>query len=186
MNILKSLLLLLLTTVFLAGCDTVTSLQLVGEQAVPLKADDWQGAWVIEDDAVYIKVVDQAKGEMLLYSVELANEKPKEVVQVYKLYLRQSGSQYFMNVLNDKVKPADYFFARFTRDGNTVRTYLPSYDVFLRNVKSGALQASIDPKDSSIVLNGSSKSINQFITSNADAFDKAASPAFTKLVRQKK
>lgn len=186
MTLLKQLLLLLLVTVFLAGCDTVTSLQLVGEQPVSLKAEDWQGAWVIEDDAVYIKVVDPAKGELLLYSIELDKAKPEDVMQIYKLYVRQSGSEYYINVLNTEAKPADYFFARISRDGNKILSYLPSHNFFLNNVKTGVLQANMDTGGSTIVLKGSSKSINQFISSNADAFEKTSTPAFTKLVTQKR
>ena len=73
---LRSLFLLVASVPLLAGCDEVVTSSPLGETPVAVSEDDWEGMWVSDGGAIAIKVLDEARGELLVSFIEPDKEPP--------------------------------------------------------------------------------------------------------------
>ena len=65
---------LIILSLILASCSSITSTTLVGYEALPIKKSIWQGAWLMNNQVVHVKVVDEKKGELLLIAVNVNSD----------------------------------------------------------------------------------------------------------------
>lgn len=169
----------------LIGCDTVTSLNQVGQLPLPLVKEQWQGAWLVENDVVHIKVIDESKGHMLLYVVDVDAGVPDKVVQSYKVYVRKSSSSHYLNLLDNDPSVEGYFFAKFKRDDNQIQLWLPANKSIHKAVKSGTISGKTNQNDSSILLQATAQELDKFFAANPDAFDVKPIWVMTRITNKK-
>ena len=156
---------------FLSGCETVTSLELVGRSALQLEKEQWQGTWLVENGAVHVKVIDAGNGELRLYIVDVDTEAADKVVQSYKVYARKSGNTYYMNLLDTDPSVEGYFFAKFKRDNNQIQLWSPANMPIHKAIKSGLVAGKANQDASNIVLQATPQALDKYFAANPDAFD---------------
>lgn len=172
----KRLLLLLIYT-FLTACTSITSTHMVGGEPLAIDKKTWEGAWIIQDDVVHLKVMDEATGEVMLIFVDLTADADEKLVHQYTGYLRKSSKNEYFNIV-DSDNNRGYFFARFKRAGNELIVWNPDYDVITDAVEGRQLQALKD--DSSIEITATGETLVLFLESN-DAFMYEEPAVFRKL-----
>ena len=82
---------------FLTGCSSVVSYHPVGKERIALESDQWDGAWLADENVVKMKVIDRENGIVqMAWIEEVGNElRPKSIMfQVLK-----GGKWMYANVL---------------------------------------------------------------------------------------
>ena len=168
MNFGKLFSLLMLLTFSLVGCEAVSSLHPVGNQPVKTPVDQWQGAWLAEGGVLHTKVMNAEKGELLLIIVNTEKD-ISNLIEKHSVLVRKTGNNYYFNIV-DKEHEGQYFFAKFIRDGNTIKAYTPSYKSIADKIRAGQLKGTIDKSDSFAVLTGTRADINNYVESHPETF----------------
>lgn len=130
-------------TVFLSGCKAVYIHGPLGDKAVELKADEWEGAWNIlgENDVVEMRVADPKAGKLEIAGVN-AKEKGFEL-ETYPVLIREYKNWQFVNI-QSKDKPGFYTWGRIKNDDNKIILWGPDPEKFSALVKKGTLPGKID------------------------------------------
>ncbi len=172
----------ILSLLFLTACETVSSLHPVGMTAVKTPADTWQGSWILDDEGViHIKVLNEDKGELLLVIVNLERQFKDEMLELHNVIVRKTGNNYYFNLVDIEDNKTNYYFARFIRDGNTIKVNLPSFEYYSKAVANGEISNAANKDASMIILQGRSSEINDFVESNPQGFTEKEALLFRKV-----
>jgi hypothetical protein len=163
---------LIIAALLLGGCDSVSSPVPVGEKAMAIDPEAWEGRWANADGRLDITVVDAAKG-----LVRVAYAEEGECGEM-DMELRSSGEWIFVNVTakdfaeseglaKAPCKPAQagaaggstadgsdneggYLWGRITQTEKAIVAWSPAPEAFVRLVNSGQVPGTI--QDGSVVL----------------------------------
>lgn len=137
------------------GCDSVTSTALVGEKAVNLVAEEWDGTWLSAEGAVTLKVLDAKQGKLRAAWIEDSGGELK--METWLVQIRSSGAWNFANVRDDdddddgdQEIEERYLFTRVKKDSHQILFWMPDSDAFSAAVKAGQLPGEIS--DSNVRL----------------------------------
>lgn len=180
------LLLLLLASLVLGACNTVTSPVPVGEEPAALDASDWNGRWENAEGYMDLTVVDAANG---LVHISYDDDGECEELDVQ---LRTSGDWVFFNVTEKDFEESEglasspcspahahedgawsapdpdaggYFWGRVIQRDSSIVAWAPAPEVFVRLVEQGRLPGTVE--DGSVVLGPLSEQHYEIIISGA-------------------
>lgn len=152
----------------LVGCTAVVTKTPIGNSAVKIQAEEWDGTWACEDDVLIVKTIDESKG---LLKVALIREKDGIFsLQQGQISLKHLGDNKFLNIpfaeiagkkeLKDKF--AGYFvWAKFTRQGENLIVWIPDAESIKKLLTKKELIGK-EEKDI-IILEGSADQLSKTI-----------------------
>ena len=116
----------------------------IGIQNCKIVSQDWEGIWVNQEVALYIKVSDSKNGVLDVAWIELDNQHFK--LETMKVYLKKYKNWLFANV-KDKEEKGLYLWAKIDKKDNLILIWLPNLDKFKKLVKNKILPGSISKYD---------------------------------------
>ena len=146
----KPMLLAVALAVVLSGC--VVAPNPIGDEPIKLKAEEWEGIWLDEDDedgVLTIRVADAAKGELEVGWIE--EDEDRLVLKSYLFQLRRTGGWVFANTKlegEDHPNPESgedwYYFLRIeNEDGVQITAWQPDTDRFDALIEESALPGQV-------------------------------------------
>ncbi|XCN72846.1 MAG: hypothetical protein Q3M24_21590 [Candidatus Electrothrix aestuarii] len=173
----KTVFLLIVTVcflTFLAGCAVVTSENLIGDTAVQLSPEAWNGTWKNEETALQFKVIDPENG---LLKIAWFEEKDNELQPESLTVQIRKGEQWeYLNLLEgslyNDLALEKYCWGRIEKEEKRLLFWLPNPERFELAVQSDMLQGKVikTKKENSpsthVRLNASSQKLIQQVESN--------------------
>jgi len=151
---------LILLCLVLASCSSISSTSLVGFEVLPAKKSIWQGAWILNNQVIHVKVVDEKKGELLLILVDVNDD--KKLVHKLTAFVRKGTKYNYINIPDPEGK-IEYVFAKYIIKNNMLYAEPPAYDVVLNALEKKQLKGIIpDNHVGSIQLTDTSEKITLF------------------------
>ena len=155
-NFKKYIWLVLLLT--LGACSTIKSTNLVGDYALKLNPDEWNGTWVIGEETYQVNVINEDFG--IMESVSIKDGK----TQKYKMFATQGGDDKYINLVNADKR---FSFVKFKREKNSATAWMPSKEVFKKAIESHKIAGEID-EGGNILITASGKAFSEFIKTNPE------------------
>ena len=163
---------------FLTGCAVVTSENLIGDTAVQLSPEAWNGTWRNEETALQLKVIAPENG---LLKIAWFEEKDNELQPESLTVQIRKGEQWeYLNLLEGSLYKdlalAKYCWGRIEKEGKRLLFWLPNPERFERAVASDTLKGKVikTKKENSpsthIRLNASSRKLIQQIESSGGEY----------------
>ena len=151
--------------VIIAGCNIVYSTKPMGEKAVSISAEEWEGTWMHSDGALTVRVIDSVQGILEVGWVE--TEGKELTFELSKVYLRKFGGWLFVSGPDsDNPDKSQFLWGRVKKDDNQVIIWGPDVSEFEALVKNGVLPG-IAESDGNVVLGDLTSEHLKLITSNA-------------------
>jgi len=147
----RTLLVLVLLLQAMAGCYGVYSTEPVGEKALVIDPEDWEGTWVHADMAVTLAVIDGKNGWLQAGWVE--KKQGKLVYEQFRVQLRQSGEWVFGNV-RDPEKPKWVLWGKVRREGQQAVVWFPDRQRLEALVGEGVLPGHVEKPGEHVILHG--------------------------------
>ena len=121
---------------FLSGCAVVQSDKAIGEKAVTVNADDWDGVWTFNGGAVNAAVVDKNKGLLEIALVERKDGKFE--MNTYRVGIMQQDNAIIANLEapNEKGK---FSFGRININPDEIILWIPNFAKFKELVQKNKL-----------------------------------------------
>jgi len=160
---------LIILSLVLASYSSITSTSLVGYDPLPIKKSIWQGAWLLNNQVVHVKVVDESKGELLLIAVDVDDS--EKLIHKMTAFVRKGKKYNYINIPSPDENP-NYVFAHFFMKNNILYAEPPSYDVVLNAIETKQVKGIIpnsykgSTHAGSIQLTDSSEKITLFLEEN--------------------
>lgn len=141
----KTILLLIVSALLVAGCAVVTSENIIGDTPVQLSPEAWDGTWKNEDTALQLKVLDAEKGLLKIawFEDKDGELKPESLtVQIRKgeqwEYLTLLEGELYNDLTLEK-----YCWGRIEKQGKRILFWLPNPERFELAVQSNALEGKV-------------------------------------------
>jgi hypothetical protein len=122
----------------LAGCSSVCSTKPVGEKAVAVEPEEWEGTWINSemDTPVSIKVTDAKKGILKAMWID------KMKMESCDFQLLESGTWMFGSMRKDD-KDNRYLWGRIKKDAGQIIVWIPDVTKIRELVKAGTLTGTV-------------------------------------------
>jgi hypothetical protein len=141
----------------LGACSSIKSTNIIGDYALKLNPDEWNGTWVIEDETYQVSVINPDFGIM----GSVSNKDGK--IEKHRMFATQIESDTYINLVNaDK----SFSFAKFKKEKNLVTAWKPSIEVFKKAIENSEIDGEVD-KDGNIVITASGKVVSEFLKANS-------------------
>jgi len=135
---------MLLLSVLILGCATVSSVEPVGEAPKEISQNEWGGTWIHKDHSITIKVLNEQKGLLQIGWVE---EKEGELkLESYEVAIRESGGWIFGNV-KGKEEAASHYWALMKKEAGQMIAWTPDPAQFRKLVQTGDLRGKVERYD---------------------------------------
>ena len=144
---LKSMFVLILTIIFLAGCESVMTTRPMGETVVQLSPEHWQGTWLHYEFVVTTTVLDKENG--LLQASWIERGEDGVDMEVAKGTVRATGDMTFF-VTEDENQKELFHWARVKKGDNYLIMWSPNVEQFKILIKGGELPGKVT--EDSVVL----------------------------------
>lgn len=177
------LLLLLLVPGF-SGCQAVYVDAPVGEIPAQIDPDDWDGTWLVDGNAVVLKVVDPGGGLIQLAWIE--SEEGELTMDRALLHLREAGDRMFATLESDESEEGWHYWALVIRHEETLLILEPIVPRFRALVQDGRLPGHLEGESGSDVylVGMEPRHLDLILSKPADAlFDLDQPEVLTKLPR---
>lgn len=125
----------------LSGCSSVFVTKPVGEKTHVLVPADWEGLWLIENDAARAEVIDADGGRLRLSGIEIKDGQPTLVSTT--LYVRESAGVLFVSVQTPEVPPGQFLWAQVKRTADHLVVWSPDAKKFAQLVREGKLKGRV-------------------------------------------
>jgi hypothetical protein len=139
----------LVATIALPACANVTTSHPLGETALPVIAEEWEGTWLsAQGDVAILKVVDESTGSCELYWLEDDTDPPE--VHRFPVYIRESRGWTFASAPEDPretTSSVEYVWARIRKDGEIITLWTPRVERFKELVEEGSLPGQVNLGD---------------------------------------
>ena len=182
------LLILIIGTVFLAGCAGVTSKYPIGLEDYKLDAQAIDGMWINNEGAVYLKVIDADKG---IFRFTLLKEEQGSVkTDSVNVKIMKGNSWLYFNMLPDNnAQAGSYLWGRIVLKDNKLIMWWPLKEAFVKAVEEKKIGGTIktskvqdgdkthDQSDS-VLLTDEPKKIIDLIETSDKSFFQWDSPTF--------
>jgi len=142
----------------LGACSSIKSTNIVGNYALKLNPGEWNGTWVIGEDAYQISVINPDFG--IMTSVSIKDGK----TQKHRIFVTQAGSDKYINLVNaDK----SFSFAKFKKEGDSATAWMPSKEMFKKAIENHKIAGEVD-EGGNILITASGKAFSEFIKTNPE------------------
>lgn len=158
----------------LTSCASVVSLHPVGREKIALEPDQWDGAWLSDENVVKMKVIDRENGVVqMAWIEEVGNElRPKSVTfQVLK-----GGKWMYANVLELEGKKAEdaYYWGVVKKEQGRIVFLSPAVPAFVQAAESQRIKAVVEKSQPPTTAEasqteGRSGSVKVTLTDSAEA-----------------
>ena len=112
---------------FLSGCAVVQSDKAIGEKAVTVNADDWDGVWTFNGGALNAVVVDKDKGLLEIALVERKDGKFE--MNTYRVGIMKQDDAIIAN-LEDPNEKGKFSFGRISINPDEIIVWIPNFARF--------------------------------------------------------
>jgi hypothetical protein len=134
----------LVSLLFLTSCASVVSLHPIGRERIALEPEQWDGAWLADENVVKMKVIDRENGLVQMAWIEVVgNElRPKSVTfQVLK-----GGKWMYANVLEVEGKMAEdaYYWGVVKKEQGRIVFFSPAVPAFVQAAESQRIKAVVE------------------------------------------
>jgi hypothetical protein len=132
----------------LCGCYEVISLSPMGESALKLNPDEWDGLWLLSDDEfVIFKVISPDDG--LIQGSFLEQGESGPILKHSTIHIREAGGWHFISMAQEAegTDVVRYSWGRLKKDGNTLVVWMPDHDKFERLVEEGIVPGDTQSTD---------------------------------------
>jgi hypothetical protein len=146
---------------FLSGCAVVQSDKAIGEKAVTVNADDWDGVWTFSGGAVNAAVVDKDKGLLEIAWVERKDGKFE--METYRVGIMQQGDAIIAN-LEDVKDKGRYLFSLIKKNPDEVVLWIPEMAKFKKLVQNNVLSGKILEENKMLLENLSPSQMEMIAT----------------------
>jgi hypothetical protein len=129
------------------ACDEVTVPEPVGDEIVPLEAEEWVGTWADpEGHVVFIQEVDAEAGHLRLVWFEDDDTLERQQVDAI---VRTSNGWWLGTVFvpDDAELSGEYWWGRVERTGDTLLVWVPNPRKFAELVRAGLLPGKVESED---------------------------------------
>ncbi len=125
---------------FFAGCTSVKSRKLVGDQPVTLDPKVWNGAWTDDDEALlFLRVKDATNG--VLEVAEPNISETEITLEKFDVHIRKTGDWWWASF---KEKDDDaYTFVRVSEPDQHLLAWSPDPAAFVARIKAGQLKGEL-------------------------------------------
>jgi len=147
---------LLILALTLGACTSTKSTNMLGNYALKLNEDEWNGTWVIENEAYQIKVINPDFGIMQSISIEDGK------IKKHRIFATQSGDDKYINLVAPDKR---FFFAKFKKEQNSVIVWLPSKEMLKKAIENSEIEGKVD-KDDNVLITASGKAFSEFMKTN--------------------
>ena len=137
---LRSVFALIPAIIFLAGCESVLTTQPMGETAVQLSPEQWQGTWLHHETVVTITVLDKDNG--LLQASWIEQQQDGIDLEVTKGAVRATGDMTFF-VTEDENQKGLFHWAIVKKGKNHLIMWTPNVEQFKVLIKDGKLPGKV-------------------------------------------
>lgn len=144
MNIIAKTIIVL--TLSLTSCSSVISNRPIGLEYISINPEDWNGIWLIDDNVVRVKVIDESKGVIKFALIE---EKENDLqLECIVLQIMKGKKWLYANVLEMEGEKATdkYLWGRINNEDNKIVFWAPSVGMFLKAVESKKIKAIVAKK----------------------------------------
>lgn len=121
---------------FLSGCAVVQSDKTIGEKAVAVNADDWDGVWTFSGGALNAAVIDKDKGLLEIALVERKDGKFE--MKTYRVGIMQQDDAIIAN-LEDPNEKGKFSFGRISISSDEIILWIPNFARFKELVEKSKL-----------------------------------------------
>jgi len=155
------LIIIFLLLVLINGCSLVKSVNKLGNEVYIFKENEWQGTWIVDDNALQIKEIDQNSGEIEIILIERAK------LLKYRILLAQNGKDTFMNFIE---KPEDEFYypAKFKKNKNQLIVWRVSSDALEKAISKKKIDGEVTKHKYSndVLITADKEKLNSFFINN--------------------
>ncbi|MCF6226013.1 MAG: hypothetical protein L3J22_06875 [Xanthomonadales bacterium] len=156
-NALKALVLIVFLLVVVA-CNTVKSVNQIGETTYPLTVGEWGGTWLAGDSSLVLEVKDTKTGEIEIMFIENGE------IEKHTVFVRQNGGDAYMNLIDeDKL----YLFAKFKKSTNQIIIWLPLEKEMKLAINNKQLEGVIS-EGSDVIIKSDKLSLNKYFIANKE------------------
>jgi len=150
---------LLLSALTLGACSSIKSTSMLGDYALKLSEDEWNGTWVIEKDIYHIRVINPDFGIFELVSTEDGKSKKHRAFAAY------SGDDKYINLVASDKK---FFFAKFKKEKDSVTVWLPSKKMWAKAIEDNKIDGEVDEDGNILITAKSSRVFSDFFKTNKE------------------
>jgi len=139
---------IVLSIALLCGCASVYSVVPVGEREKEVSQNDWEGLWINREQVINIKVLDKAKGLLLVAWLE--DKEGDFKLESYQVEIRGTGEWTFGN-MKEKEGDTRYYWGLIEKEKNQIIIWTPEPSQFKKLVRAELLTGNIE-KGGDVVL----------------------------------
>jgi hypothetical protein len=132
-----------LLLLLLHACSVVYVLEPVGETPLVLDPEDWEGAWLLDDDVARIDVLDSENGILRIAGLEEDSDGELEI-EAFTVHLREGGDWIFASVEVEDDEERGYLWGVVRHNGGQILALTPDIEKFRALVESGLLPGRLD------------------------------------------
>ena len=137
---LKSMFVLILAIIFLAGCESVMTTQPMGVTVVQLNPEQWEGTWLSPEGVGTTTVLDKDKG--ILQASLIERREDGTDMEVIKGTVRATGDMTFF-VARDENQKELFHWARVKKGDNYLIMWSPNVEQFKILINDGKLSGKV-------------------------------------------
>lgn len=135
-----------LLIILLPACSPVYVDEPIGETPLVLDPEDWEGTWMVEDDAILVDVLDSESGILRISGIEKKKDGELEV-EAFTIHLRESGDWILASLEDDYEGEPRYLWGAIRRRGEQILQLDPDRTKFRALVEAGTLPGRLDGED---------------------------------------
>jgi hypothetical protein len=126
----------------LAACGSVMVEQPAGDKPLVLDPEDWEGAWVLDEDLYMVRVVNSEMGEIEIAAVEKSSDGEFRL-ETMTLILRDGGDWILGNLRDEEWEEPGFALAFGKLDDDQLLILVPDVAKFRALVEAGTLPGQV-------------------------------------------
>lgn len=149
MKIATKLILFTFFLLSLTGCSSVISNRPIGLDCILVNPEEWNGIWLIDDNVVRIKVIDDTNGIVKIASIEDKNNDLK--LESIVLKVMKGEKWLYANIIEMEGEKATdkYLWGRISKEERKIIFWAPSVKEFAKAAESKKIDATVSKKTKS-------------------------------------
>ena len=147
---------LLMLALTIAACSSVKSTSMLGDYALKLHEDEWNGTWVIDNDSYQIRVVNPDFGIM-----ESTSIKDGKSIK-HRLFATQSEENRYINLVGAN---KTFYFVKFKKEKDSITVWEPSTKFLNQAITNNEIEGKID-SNNDLLITANSNALKAFFKKN--------------------
>ena len=132
----------ILLAIVLSACSAVYTTAPVGDTAVQLISEEWQGTWLGDEVVVVTTVLDREKGLLQVAWIERSMD--GAILETQQSYIRSSGDFMFASARDKDAEEPRYIWIRVDRSQSKLITWAPNLKTFQTMVREGRFPGTVN------------------------------------------